>query len=112
MGMIINAPPEQRRAFEHPVKMMTAASAPPAAVLQAMDALGIQVTHVYGLTEVYGPATVCAWQEAWDALPGPEQARLQARQGVRYPVLEGPRGHGPRDACSRCRATARRSARS
>ena len=89
MGMIINAPPEQRRAFAHRVNMMTAASAPPAAVLQAMAALNIKVTHAYGLTEVYGPATVCAWQEAWDQLPGPEQARLQARQGVRYPVLEG-----------------------
>ena len=89
MGMIINASPEQRRAFEHPVNMMTAASAPPAAVLQAMAALNVKVTHAYGLTEVYGPATVCAWQEAWDALPVHEQARLQARQGVRYPVLEG-----------------------
>ena len=89
MGMIINASPEQRRAFEHPVNMMTAASAPPAAVLQAMAALNIKVTHAYGLTEVYGPATVCAWQGAWDALPVHEQARLQARQGVRYPVLEG-----------------------
>ena len=89
MGMIINAPPAQRRAFDQRVNMMTAAAAPPAAVLQAMAELGIRVTHVYGLTEVYGPATVCAWQEAWDALPGPEQARLQARQGVPYPVLEG-----------------------
>ena len=69
--------------------MMTAASAPPAAVIEAMAELGIRVTHVYGLTEVYGPATVCAWQEAWDALPRQEQARVQARQGVPYPVLEG-----------------------
>jgi fatty-acyl-CoA synthase len=89
MGMIINAPPAQRRTFDHRVNMMTAASAPPAAVLQAMAELGIRVTHVYGLTEVYGPATVCAWQESWDALPRQEQARLQARQGVPYPVLEG-----------------------
>jgi fatty-acyl-CoA synthase len=89
MGMIINATPEQRRPFAQRVHMMTAASAPPAAVLQAMAGLNIKVTHAYGLTEVYGPATVCAWQEAWDRLPGPEQARLQARQGVRYPVLEG-----------------------
>jgi 3-(methylthio)propionyl---CoA ligase len=89
MGMIINATSEQRRAFEQRVNMMTAASAPPAAVLQAMAALNIKVTHAYGLTEVYGPATVCAWQDAWDALPAPEQASLQARQGVRYPVLEG-----------------------
>jgi fatty-acyl-CoA synthase len=89
MGMIINATPEQRRPFAQRVHMMTAASAPPAAVLQAMAGLNIKVTHAYGLTEVYGPATVCAWQEAWDRLPEPEQARLQARQGVRYPVLEG-----------------------
>ena len=69
--------------------MMTAAAAPPAAVLQAMAELGIHVTHVYGLTEVYGPATVCAWQDHWNGLPPAEQARLQARQGVCYPVLEG-----------------------
>ena len=89
MGMLINATPEQRRDFDHQVNMMTAAAPPPAAVLQRMAELGIRVTHVYGLTEVYGPATVCAWQEAWDALPLHERARLQARQGVRYPVLEG-----------------------
>ena len=89
MGMLINARQEERRAFDHPVNMMTAAAAPPAAVLQRMAELGIRVTHVYGLTEVYGPATVCAWQASWDGLPAAEQARLQARQGVRYPVLEG-----------------------
>ncbi|MGH6917424.1 MAG: AMP-binding protein, partial [Geminicoccaceae bacterium] len=89
MGMLINATAAERRAFDHPVNMMTAAAPPPAAVLQRMAELGIRVTHVYGLTEVYGPATVCAWQDAWDALPAPEQARLQARQGVCYPVLEG-----------------------
>jgi fatty-acyl-CoA synthase len=53
-----------------------------------MTALGIDMVHLYGLTECYGPASVCAWQEAWDALPAAEQARLQARQGVRYPNLE------------------------
>ncbi len=89
MGMLINATPQQRRDFDHKVEMMTAASPPPAAVLQHMAELGIRVTHVYGLTESYGPATVCAWQEAWDALPLTEQARLKARQGVCYPVLEG-----------------------
>ena len=92
--------------------MMTAASAPPAAVLERMEALGIEVTHVYGLTEVYGPATVCAWQEEWaDARPD-ARARKLARQGVPYPVLEGPRRHGPRDHDARCRATARPWARS
>jgi 3-(methylthio)propionyl---CoA ligase len=89
VGMIVNAGPGERRAFAHRVEMMTAASAPPAAVLQQMAGLGIRVTHVYGLTEVYGPSTVCAWQAAWDALPAADQARLQARQGVPYPVLEG-----------------------
>ena len=69
--------------------MMTAASAPPAAVLEKMEALGIEVTHVYGLTEVYGPATVCAWQEDWGALDADARARKLARQGVPYPVLEG-----------------------
>jgi fatty-acyl-CoA synthase len=89
MGMLINATAEERRDFDHPVNMMTAAAPPPAAVLQRMAELGIRVTHVYGLTEVYGPSTVCAWQETWNELPSYEQARLQARQGVRYPVLEG-----------------------
>jgi fatty-acyl-CoA synthase len=89
MGMIVNAPEAARRPFEHKVRMMTAASAPPAAVLEKMERLGIEVTHVYGLTEVYGPATVCAWQEEWAALDAETRARLLARQGVRYPVLEG-----------------------
>ncbi len=89
MGMIVNAPEQLRRRFDHPVKMMTAASAPPAAVLEKMEALGIEVTHVYGLTEVYGPATVCAFKPEWRELPREERARLLARQGVRYPVLEG-----------------------
>ncbi len=89
MGMLINATPGQRRDFDHKVEMMTAAAPPPAAVLQKVAELGIRVTHVYGLTESYGPATVCAWQEDWNALPLAEQARVQARQGVCYPVLEG-----------------------
>ena len=89
MGMIINATEEDRLPFSQKVEMMTAASPPPAAVLQAMSELGVRVTHVYGLTEVYGPATVCAWQEDWRHLPPEEQARKMARQGVCYPVLEG-----------------------
>ena len=67
---------------------MTAGSAPPAAVLEAMAELNFDVTHTYGLTEVYGPAVVCAWHEEWDQLPAAEQAGLKARQGVRYPMLE------------------------
>ena len=69
--------------------MMTAGAAPPAAVIEGMEALGFHITHVYGLTEVYGPAVVCAWHDEWDELPAAERARLKARQGVTYPVLEG-----------------------
>jgi fatty-acyl-CoA synthase len=68
--------------------MMTAAAAPPAAILEKMDEAGFDVTHVYGLTEIYGPAVVCAWHDAWNDLPANEQARLKARQGVRYQVQE------------------------
>ena len=90
MGLLLNAKPEQKRDFAgRRIKMMTAASAPPAAVIEGMERLGFDITHVYGLTEVYGPAVVCAWHEEWNALPPEEQAAIKARQGVRYPVLEG-----------------------
>jgi fatty-acyl-CoA synthase len=89
MGMVVNAPESARRPFAQKVRMMTAASAPPAAVLARMEALGIDVAHVYGLTEVYGPATVCAWQEEWSGLDVDARSRKLARQGVPYPVLEG-----------------------
>src|SRR3546814_18070219 len=68
---------------------MTAAAPPPAAVLAAMQDAGIEVTHVYGLPEVYGPAVVCAWHREWDGLGIEAPAALTARQGVSYPVLEG-----------------------
>ncbi|EKE76102.1 acyl-CoA synthetase [Oceanibaculum indicum] len=89
MGLLVNAKPEERRDFPQQVEMMTAAAPPPASIIQGMEALGIKVTHVYGLTEVYGPVVVCAWQPEWDTLPVEEQARIKARQGVNYPVLEG-----------------------
>src|SRR3546814_18900556 len=87
--MGLNAPPEGGRGFPQKVRRMTAASAPPAEVVERMAALGIEVTHVYGLTEVYGPAVVCAWHAEWNDLSTAEQARLKARQGVPYPVQEG-----------------------
>ena len=89
MGMLVNAPEAARRPFAQKVRMMTAAAPPPAAVLERMDRLGIEVTHVYGLTEVYGPATVCAWQGEWADLDPTARAVKLARQGVPYPVLEG-----------------------
>jgi fatty-acyl-CoA synthase len=67
---------------------MTAGAAPPAAVIEKMQKLGFQVTHVYGLTEVYGPVTVCAWHDEWDSLPIAEQAVYKSRQGVAYVTLE------------------------
>ena len=76
-------------ALDQPVEMMTAGAPPPAAVIEGMEGLGFRITHVYGLTEVYGPAMVCAWHDEWDALPAEERARLKARQGVNYPVLDG-----------------------
>jgi fatty-acyl-CoA synthase len=91
MNMLVNAGPHhvQGAKLERPVDMMTAGAAPPAAVIGHIEELGFRVTHVYGLTEVYGPAVVCAWHDEWDALPDDTRARLKARQGVRYPVLEG-----------------------
>ncbi|MGE0718305.1 MAG: acyl-CoA synthetase [Alphaproteobacteria bacterium] len=89
MNMLIHAPAADRRALPRPVELMTAAAPPPAAVIEAMERQGFRITHVYGLTEVYGPAVVCDWHGEWDALPADEQARLKSRQGVRYPVLEG-----------------------
>jgi fatty-acyl-CoA synthase len=89
MGMLVNAPPDQRREIPKGIKMMTAGAAPPAAILEKMQALGFDVTHVYGLTEVYGPVTVCEWQDEWSTLPLSEQATLKARQGVAYVTLEG-----------------------
>ncbi|MBF0374337.1 MAG: acyl-CoA synthetase [Alphaproteobacteria bacterium] len=88
LGFVINARPDERRAFDHQVKVMTAGAAPPAPVLAAMSAEGFKMAHVYGLTEVYGPAAVCAWKREWDELPQDEQARLMARQGVPYQVQE------------------------
>ena len=85
---LVNLPAEQQRQFDHPVKVTTAGAAPPASVIAGVEKLGIEVTHVYGLTEVYGPVTVCAWREAWDELTLEQRAKIKARQGVRYHMLE------------------------
>lgn len=88
MSLMANADDELKQGIEHEVNIMTAASAPPPAILEAMARLNFRVTHTYGLTEVYGPAVVCSWHDDWDALPIAEQAEMKARQGVRYPMLE------------------------
>lgn len=86
---LVNMPAQAKAAIEHPVKAMVAGAAPPAKVIGAVEEMGIEVTHVYGLTEVYGPGTLCAWHKEWDALPLEERAQIKSRQGVRYPTLEG-----------------------
>jgi fatty-acyl-CoA synthase len=83
-----NAPADLKADIDHTINFMTAGAAPPPAILEAMAKLNIKVTHAYGLTEVYGPAVVCSWRDAWDELPMAEQAELKSRQGVRYPMLE------------------------
>lgn len=88
MGMLVNAGASEKREFDQTVQMMTAAAPPPASVIQAMENLGIKVTHVYGLTEIYGPGVVCAWKDEWTKLPVEEQARIKSRQGVKYVVQE------------------------
>ncbi|MEM7441823.1 MAG: acyl-CoA synthetase [Pseudomonadota bacterium] len=88
MGMMLNLPADKRRPFDQSVNMMTAGAPPPAAVIQGMEALGFAVTHVYGLTETYGPATVCPPQDHWVEQKADDVARLKARQGVPYPVQE------------------------
>jgi fatty-acyl-CoA synthase len=88
MSTLLNAPPQEKKSLPHVVEFVTAAAPPPEAVLGAMKAAGFNVTHVYGLTEVYGPACVNDWRREWDALPAAAQAAKKARQGVRYPVLE------------------------
>ncbi|MGE8296239.1 MAG: acyl-CoA synthetase [Pseudomonas sp.] len=89
LNALVNMPPEAKAAIDHPVKAMVAGAAPPAKVIGAVEEMGIHVTHVYGLTEVYGPVTLCAWHAEWDGLPLEERATIKARQGVRYPTLEG-----------------------
>jgi fatty-acyl-CoA synthase len=88
LNLMANADDTLKQGIDDPVNVMTAASAPPPAILEAMASLNFDVTHSYGLTEVYGPAVVCSWHEDWDQLPIREQAELKARQGVRYPMLE------------------------
>jgi fatty-acyl-CoA synthase len=83
-GMLVNAPDELKEGLPRGVKGMVAGAAPPASMIEGMERLGFELTHVYGLTEVYGPATVCAKHEEWGEVDIGERARLNGRQGVRY----------------------------
>ena len=88
LNLLVNAPQSERRDFNHTVNVMTAAAPPPPSVLGAMEENGFAMTHVYGLTETYGPAVICAWKPEWDSLSPDEQAKTKVRQGVPYHALE------------------------
>lgn len=88
LNMLANAP-DALKDFDHEIKVMTAGAPPPAAVIEKMEAMGVEVTHVYGLTETYGPSVVCAWKEEWNDKGPEERAALKVRQGVRYSALSG-----------------------
>ena len=97
LSMLINAKKHEIIKPKNKVKIMTAASAPPPEVLAAIEEIGFEVTHVYGLTEVYGPAVICEWKEEWDKLSRDLKAKKKARQGVRYPALSNISVRKPED---------------
>ena len=88
LNMLIHAPDKVKLAFEQTVEIVTGGAAPPGAVIEAMEAQGFQVIHMYGLTECYGPATLCAWQDDWDGLDLQARSAKMARQGVSLLTLE------------------------
>ncbi|HWI83411.1 acyl-CoA synthetase [Ramlibacter sp.] len=90
-SLLVNASDELRQGLPRGVKAMVAGAAPPASMIEGMERLGFDLTHVYGLTEVYGPATVCPKHDAWNDVDIGERARLNARQGVRYHLQQGAR---------------------
>jgi fatty-acyl-CoA synthase len=87
LNLLIHAPEDVKLRFEHVVDVATGGAAPPSAVIEKMEAMGFRVTHLYGLTESYGPATLCAWQDEWSTLSLTERAQKMARQGVPMPTL-------------------------
>jgi fatty-acyl-CoA synthase len=89
LNALLNASAEAKAELNHEVNALTGGAAPPAPLIQGIEEMGVRVTHAYGLTEVYGLVTLCAWKPEWDALPVHDRARLKARQGVRYQTLAG-----------------------
>ncbi|HUC62571.1 MAG TPA: acyl-CoA synthetase [Alphaproteobacteria bacterium] len=84
LNMLVHAPDAIKRRFDHKIEVATGGAAPPSAIISAMERMGFRVTHLYGLTESYGPATVCEWQEDWAPMPLDARAAMMARQGVGY----------------------------
>ena len=88
LNMLTNAP-DHLKDFNQRIKVMTAGAPPPAKVIEAMEGMGVEVTHVYGLTETYGPSVVCAWKDEWNGKRAEDRAALKVRQGVKYLALSG-----------------------
>lgn len=88
LNMMNNAPDDLKQGVEHQVNVMVAGAAPPAAVIENMEAMGFSLTHVYGLTETYGPCMLCEWDDAWNSKTPSERAALKARQGVKSVLQE------------------------
>ena len=88
LNFLAQATAEEKREINHTVNVVTAGAPPPAATLEAVQKMGLQVNHVYGLTETYGHVSICAWQEEWNELSAEEQAQLKSRQGVNFPMME------------------------
>ena len=95
LSTLVHAPDNVKRCFDHVVEVATGGAAPPSPVIEAMERMGFRVTHLYGLTESYGPSTPCAWQEEWAELPLSERAAKMARQGVQYLTLDRQRVADP-----------------
>ncbi len=95
LNMLVHAPDEAKRRFSRTIEIATGGAAPPSTVIANMERMGFRVTHLYGLTESYGPATLCAWQDEWQDLPLEQRAARMARQGVAYPTLAGVRVADP-----------------
>ena len=112
LNMLIHSPAKPAERYAHTVEVATGGAAPPSAVIEEMERLGFKVTHLYGLTETYGPATLCAWQHDWDGLDLTGALGQDGAPGRGDADAAG--GHGDRRRHRRraCRPTARRSARS
>src|SRR5438874_3689415 len=95
LNMLVHAPGAAKRRFDHVVEAATGGAAPPSTVIEAMERMGFRVTHLYGLTESYGPSTVCDWQDDWAELPLAKRAAKMARQGVQYLTLDRQRVADP-----------------
>ncbi len=89
LTLLAHAPEARDVRFDHTVDLATGGAAPPSAVIEAMEKIGFRVLHLYGLTETYGPSTLCAWQDEWSGLDLERRSALMARQGVNYLTLEG-----------------------